>query len=86
MATLKQTYQAYILKIGAKDEHIKELVKKSDFAGMVPLGRRGTSQDVVGAAVFLASPASQYITGTTVQVDGGLTLGAPWPEENGPTP
>ena len=74
MATLKQTYQAYILKIGAKDEHIKALVKKSDFAGMVPLGRRGTSQDVVGAAVFLASPASQYITGTTVQVDGGLTL------------
>jgi NAD(P)-dependent dehydrogenase (short-subunit alcohol dehydrogenase family) len=38
----------------------------------IPLGRLGTPQDLVGAAVFLASDQSEYVTGTTVVVDGGL--------------
>jgi gluconate 5-dehydrogenase len=37
-----------------------------------PLGRWGTPEDMGAAAVFLASPASDYITGQTLYVDGGL--------------
>ena len=40
------------------------------------LGRWGTTEDLVGAALFLASPASSYITGTDLPVDGGYVVGA----------
>ena len=41
---------------------------------LVPLGRHSVTDDLVGAAVFLASDASNYITGTTIMVDGGITV------------
>jgi NAD(P)-dependent dehydrogenase (short-subunit alcohol dehydrogenase family) len=39
----------------------------------VPLQRHSEPDDLIGGAVFLASNASSYITGTTILVDGGLT-------------
>jgi glucose 1-dehydrogenase len=39
----------------------------------IPLGRLGKVGDVAGAAVFLASSDADYITGTTIVIDGGLT-------------
>ena len=48
------------------------------FAGMLaanPMGRMGTPQEVANAAVFLASPAASFITGTNLIVDGALTQG-----------
>ncbi len=40
-----------------------------------PLGRIGEPADVAGAAVFLASAASAYVTGQSIIVDGGFTVG-----------
>jgi NAD(P)-dependent dehydrogenase (short-subunit alcohol dehydrogenase family) len=41
-----------------------------------PLGRIGLPEDVAGAAVFLAAPASRYMTGESIVVDGGTTITA----------
>lgn len=40
----------------------------------IPMRRVGTPEDMAGAALFLASPLSAYVTGQTLVVDGGLTL------------
>jgi NAD(P)-dependent dehydrogenase (short-subunit alcohol dehydrogenase family) len=40
----------------------------------MPIGRMGQPQDHVGAALLLASPASDFITGQTLFVDGGSNL------------
>ncbi len=37
-----------------------------------PMGRFGETGDLAGAAIFLASPASDYVTGETIRVDGGF--------------
>jgi gluconate 5-dehydrogenase len=42
----------------------------------IPLGRPGAPGDLDGALLLLASDASQYITGQTVLVDGGVSVGA----------
>lgn len=46
-----------------------------------PLGRLGEVGDLVGTAVFLASPASAFMTGQTLYVDGGMSAGLHWPIE-----
>ena len=40
-------------------------------AAATPLGRIGAPGEIAGAALFLASPASDYVTGVTIPVDGG---------------
>jgi NAD(P)-dependent dehydrogenase (short-subunit alcohol dehydrogenase family) len=40
----------------------------------IPLGRFGTTADLVGAAMYLASPAAAFVTGQILVIDGGLTL------------
>jgi NAD(P)-dependent dehydrogenase (short-subunit alcohol dehydrogenase family) len=42
----------------------------------IPLNRPGKPNDLDGAVVFLASEASEYITGQTLLVDGGITTGS----------
>jgi 2-deoxy-D-gluconate 3-dehydrogenase len=45
----------------------------------LPQGHYGQPEDLAGAAVYLASPASDYTTGQTFPVDAGFTAGNPWP-------
>ena len=40
--------------------------------GHTPMGRFGTSDELIGAAVFLAARASSFVTGTDIRVDGGF--------------
>jgi 3-oxoacyl-[acyl-carrier protein] reductase len=42
--------------------------------GRIPLGRIGQPEDIVGAAVFLASEAAAYITGQVLHVNGGMVM------------
>jgi NAD(P)-dependent dehydrogenase (short-subunit alcohol dehydrogenase family) len=50
---------------------------KASLGSMVPLGRPGYPDDYVGTALWLASEASAFVTGTIVRVDGGLTRQVP---------
>jgi len=43
-------------------------------AGKIVLGRLGTGEDVAGAVLFLASDLAAYVTGTVVNVSGGLLI------------
>lgn len=45
---------------------------------MVPMGRAGHVDEMAGAAVFLASDLSSYITGQTIHVDGGTQASSGW--------
>jgi len=44
------------------------------FVAGIPMGRAGTSEEVADVIVFLASPAARYITGETVEVNGGMLM------------
>ena len=46
-----------------------------EMAAEVPLGRYGTTEEAADLIVFLGSDRASYITGTTIQIDGGLVRG-----------
>ncbi|MGC9364273.1 MAG: 3-oxoacyl-[acyl-carrier-protein] reductase [Fidelibacterota bacterium] len=47
---------------------------KETMLSAIPLKRAGNSQDVANAALFLASPLADYITGQVIKVDGGMVM------------
>jgi len=50
---------------------IDDKQRYQELSARIPMGRWGKPEDLAGAAVFLASEASDYITGQTIFVDGG---------------
>lgn len=64
------SYKTEMTKVLYEDEEkYKGLVQR------IPLGRTGIPEDLAGTVVFLASDASNYITGQIIYVDGGWTAG-----------
>jgi glucose 1-dehydrogenase len=57
------------------NEHaVEDVAYRKSLEGNIPIGRAGTPEEIAGVAVFLASPAADYMTGSTVTVDGALSL------------
>jgi NAD(P)-dependent dehydrogenase (short-subunit alcohol dehydrogenase family) len=50
-------------------------VRKAKVLGRTPMGALGLPEDIGWAAVYLASPAARYVTGVTLPVDGGTSIG-----------
>ena len=61
-----------VAKAMGGSEQMKVVI--SQFASRVPLGRMGEPDDIATAALFLASAASGYMTGSMMVVDGGVLL------------
>lgn len=47
---------------------------RSQWESLIPMGRMGVPEDLLGMVLLLASPASSYITGQSMVIDGGYTL------------
>jgi NAD(P)-dependent dehydrogenase (short-subunit alcohol dehydrogenase family) len=55
------------------EEDFKNADTMKHILSKIPLGRTGEPDDLKGALIYLASPASNYVTGQTIFVDGGWT-------------
>ena len=54
--------------------HVLSEEVKAGLLGAIPLDRLGTPEDIAHVVVFLASDAANYITGQTINVDGGMAI------------
>ena len=61
-------------KVQIKDIIMFQLLLTTFASNRMPLGRMGFSENLGSPAVFLASDAAAYITGSVVRVDGGLYI------------
>ncbi len=53
----------------------KDDTARTKFLTRIPIGRLGQPEDLVGACIYLASRASDFVTGTTIHADGGYLAG-----------
>ena len=62
------------IRTGMTAPHLTRPEVEKEMLRQTPLRRLGEPRDLVGAALFLASPASDFVTGQNIIVDGGVTL------------
>jgi gluconate 5-dehydrogenase len=55
-------------------EHLSDPTVRQSRLAAIPMGRLGDPEDMVEAALYLASPRAAYTTGITIFVDGGIML------------
>ena len=58
---------------GLVTDYIADPADRARITGTIPMGRLGMPEDLVGAAIYLASDAGRFTTGQTIYVDGGRT-------------
>ena len=63
------------LVLAMSAEEWNEVINTNLTSVFIPVKRLGKPEDIANAVLFLASNESSYITGQTIKVDGGLTLG-----------
>jgi glucose 1-dehydrogenase len=85
MQTLAQEVSHQRIRIngiapGAIRTDINRDANEEQLLKLIPYGRVGEVEDIANALVFLASDASDYIVGTTLFIDGGMSL---YPEFRG---
>ena len=60
-----------------RTQQVAKMLDDPDFyralVSRIPLGRVAETQDIVGAVLFFVSPASEFVTGQTLYIDGGIT-------------
>lgn len=49
-------------------------VLKEKWMSLIPQGKMGAPEDLMGAVVYLLSDAANYVTGADLRVDGGYTI------------
>ncbi len=64
-----------ILSDRAKRQGVTEDITRLAQIAAIPMGRLGRPEELASVAVFLASEKASYLTGTTIQVDGGMCMG-----------
>ncbi len=62
------------IRTGMTAPHLTRPEVEKEMLRQTPLRRLGEPRDLIGAALFLASPASDFVTGQNIIVDGGVTL------------
>lgn len=53
---------------------VREIPMNDEILMRTPAGRWGKTEDIAGTAIYLASPASDFVTGETIRVDGGYAI------------
>jgi len=67
---MKEIIQSNMKQMNKSEEEIKK-----QWTNQIPLGRMGKPEEIANLVVFLASNKASFITGTTIQVDGGFLKG-----------
>ncbi len=66
-------YELAVLEAKENNKSHEEVL--SDMAKRVPMHRLAAPEEIASVVLFLASKQASYVTGTTIQVDGGYTKG-----------